>query len=194
MCIRDRDRLYATVRSPSPWCRNANGFQSFVMNVAFRLFGDDFLNTGFDLQGKVRFADPGFQDGKQVLLHEDAELSEKNYHATVEILQSMAMAHDKLVTPPSSKTQAWEGRTKVSNLVNDILFLEILYNGEGFAGKYKVEEIGEILSEFAEWDKQQQKESRYEIVNGSVKRRKRSNGDYKSIERNEGYYLSLIHI
>ena len=184
-----KDRLYSTVDYRSPWSRNANGFQSYIMNAVIRWFGDDFSNTGIDLQGKIRFADPGFQEGKGILLHEDAELSERNYHTTIEILQGMATAHDKLVKPKNKKVSEWVGRYRISNFVNDILVAEIVLNGKDFAGKYKAENWGGILSEFAEWDRNEQADNRYEIgKNGSIKQRKLSNGDYKPVERNEGYY------
>tara|TARA_Y100000034_G_scaffold133240_1_gene198196 strand:+ start:81 stop:1760 length:1680 start_codon:yes stop_codon:yes gene_type:complete len=188
-----KDRLYAAANYRSVYSRPANGFQSYVMNVIIRLFGDDFKNTndnGTSLQGEITFADPGFQDGKKVLLHKNAELSEKNYHTMVEILQGMAVAHDKLITPKlrKKKVDTWEGGYKISNFVNDALMAEIILNGEDFE-KYKVESWAEILSEFAIWDKEQQKINQFvKDDDGSIKQLSLSNGESKDVERNEGYW------
>jgi hypothetical protein len=187
-----KDRLYAAANYRSGWSRPANGFQSYAMNVIIRLFGDDFKNTndnGTSLQGEIPFADPGFQLAKEILLHKNAELSEKNYHTTVDILQGMAMAHDKLITPKlkKKKVDTWEGGYKISNFVNDVLMTEIILNGEDFE-KYKVESWAEILSEFAVWDKEQQNINQFvKDDDGSIKQLTLSNGESKDVERNEGY-------
>lgn len=187
-----KDRLYAAANYRSGWSRPANGFQSYAMNVIIRLFGDDFKNTndsGTSLQGEIPFADPGFKLAKKILLHKNAELSEKNYYTTVEIFQGMAVAHDKLITPKlkKKKVDTWEGGYKISNFVNDALMAEIILNGEDFE-KYKVENWAEILSEFAVWDKEQQKISKFvKEDDGSIKQLSLSNGESKDVERNEGY-------
>ena len=209
-----KDRAEAGGQSSSIWGANSNGFQTILLNIACRLYGDDFAKTGkaHGVQGKVPFHNEGFTKFcAEILLHPVAELIAKHFAELGVIVDSIAVAHDRIMEPKTKAIKQWSGKLKFCNIVNDALCAEVLLYGQEFKGKYDIDDWDEIMSEFAVWDKREQDRTKYvmwsdrDVAEGLIYRREENTPKYVLIgkknpyrnaenklvyvERNEGYHF-----
>ena len=156
-----KNRLGAVADNRSVWSRDANGFQTFLLNIVCRLFGDDFGQVGHGLQRSVVFVNDGFKKCSPVLTDKDAELTREHYDLAVTIFQSMAVAFDSEIQPLDKDGNNWEGTFTLGNIINMALFVELLIHDSAFQ-KYDVLDYDNLMVEMHRFDKKYQDETKYE--------------------------------